>query len=140
MAICGIDDLAAGGDTEKSIDSRRRIVIDRNMANGEGHLLAMIVLKKMGRSEEAKKHRKRSLTRSENRSWSRAMGLSAAESVVYRCSQRDGLFHFTDALGAQIEGQELVLINGHAYDKLTVLDRQRKRRVDVVQYRYQLSC
>ena len=42
-----------------------------------------------------------------------------------RKPQRDA----PEALGAQIEGDELVHVNGHAYDKLTVLDRHGKRRV-----------
>jgi hypothetical protein len=35
----------------------------------------------------------------------------------------------TEALGAEIEDHELVQVNGHAYDKLTVRNRQGKRQV-----------
>jgi hypothetical protein len=49
-----VDDLDAGR-YEKAL-AEAQTVIDRNMANGEGHLLVMTVLQKMGRNKEAKKH------------------------------------------------------------------------------------
>jgi hypothetical protein len=120
-----VDDLAAGR-YEKAL-TEARIVIDRNMANGEGHLLAMIVLKKMGRSEEAKKHE--AILNAIGKSIMESGDGTSAEKAWFTVAPSETVFFITDALGAQIEGQELVLINGHAYDKLTVLDRQRKRRV-----------
>jgi hypothetical protein len=67
-----VDDLAARR-YEKAL-AEAQIVIDRNMANGEGHLLAMTVLQKMGRNEEAKKQE--AILNAIGKSiWSRAMGL-----------------------------------------------------------------
>jgi len=67
-----VDDLAARR-YEKAL-AEAQIVINRNMANGEGHLLAMTVLQKMGRNEEAKKQE--AILNAIGKSiWSRAMGL-----------------------------------------------------------------
>jgi hypothetical protein len=65
-----VDDLAAGR-YEKAL-AEAQIVIDHNMANGEGHLMAMTVLQRWAGTTKPK-NRKRSLMRSENRSWSQAM-------------------------------------------------------------------
>jgi hypothetical protein len=120
-----VDDLAAGR-YEKAL-TEAQIVIDRNMANGEGHLLAMTVLQKMGRSEEAKKQE--AILSAIGKSIMESGDGASAEKAWFTVAPSETVFFMTEALGAQIEGQELVHVNGHAYDKLTVLDRQRKRRV-----------
>jgi Domain of unknown function (DUF4919) len=120
-----VDDLAAGRN-EKAL-AEAQIVIDRNMANGEGHLLAMTVLQKMGRSEEAKKQE--AILNAIGKSITESGDGSSAEKAWFTVAPSETVFFMTEALGAQIEGQELVHVHGHAYDKLTVLDRQRKRRV-----------
>jgi hypothetical protein len=102
-------------------------VIDRNMADGEGHLLAMTVLEKMGRDKEAKKQE--AILNAIGKSIMESGDGSSAETAWFTVAPSETVFFMTEALGAQIEGQELVHINGHAYDKLTVLDRQGKRRV-----------
>ncbi len=120
-----VDDLAAGR-YEKAL-TEAQIVIDRNMANGEGHLLAMTVLQKMGRSEEAKKQE--AILNAIGKSIMESGDGASAEKAWFTVAPSETVFFMTEALGAQVEGQELVHVNGHAYDKLTVLDRQRKRRV-----------
>jgi hypothetical protein len=102
-------------------------VIDRNMADGEGHLLAMTVLEKMGRDEEAKKQE--AILNAIGKSIMESGDGSSAETAWFTVAPSETVFFMTEALGAQIEGQELVHVNGHAYDKLTVLDRQGKRHV-----------
>jgi hypothetical protein len=120
-----VDDLAAGR-YEKAL-TEAQIVIDRNMANGEGHLLAVTVLQKMGRSEEAKKQE--AILNAIGKSIMESGDGASAEKAWFTVAPSETVFFMTEALGAQIEGQELVHVNGHAYDKLTVLDRQGKRRV-----------
>ncbi len=50
--------------------------------------------------------------------------LERVERAVVHCCERGIL-----AVGAEIKEHELVHVKGHAFDKLTVLDRQGKRRV-----------
>jgi hypothetical protein len=102
-------------------------VIDHNLADGEGHLLAMTVLEKMGRNEEAKKQE--AILNAIGKSIMESGDGGSAETAWFTVAPSETVFFMTEALGAQIEGQELVHLNGHAYDKLTVLDRQGKRRV-----------
>jgi hypothetical protein len=120
-----VDDLAAGR-YEKAL-TEAQIVIDRNMANGEGHLLAMTVLQKMVRNEEAKKQE--GILNAIGKSIMESGDGASAETAWFTVAPGETVFFMTEALGAQIEGQELVDVNGHAYDKLAVLDRQGKRRV-----------
>jgi hypothetical protein len=118
-------DLDAGR-YEKAL-AEAQIVIDRNMANGEGHLMALTVLQKMGRNEEAKKQE--AILNAIGKSIMESGDGASAETAWFTVAPSETVFFMTEALGAQIEGQELVHVNGHAYDKLTVLDRQRKRQV-----------
>jgi hypothetical protein len=120
-----VKDLDAGR-YEKAL-AESQTVIDRNMANGEGHLLAMTVLQKMARNEELKKQE--AILNAIGKSIMDSGDGSSAETAWFTVAPSETVFFMTEALGAQIEGQELVHINGHAYDKLTVLDRQGKRRV-----------
>jgi Domain of unknown function (DUF4919) len=120
-----VDDLAAGR-YEKAL-AEAQTVIDHNMANGEGHLLAMTVLQKMGRNEEAKKQE--AILNAIGKSISESGDGASAETAWFTVAPSETVFFMTEALGAEIEGQELVHVKGHAYDKLTVLDREKKRRV-----------
>ena len=120
-----MEDLDAGRYDNALAESQT--VIDRNMANGEGHLLAMTVLQKMGRNEEAKKEE--AILNAIGKSIMESGDGGSAETAWFTVAPSETVFFMTEALGAQIEGQELVHVNGHAYDKLTVLDRQGKRRV-----------
>lgn len=120
-----VDDLEAGR-YEKAL-AEAQTDIDHNMAFGEGHLLAMTVLQKMGRNEEAKIHE--SILNAIGKSIMESGDGGSAETAWFTVSLSETVFFMTETLGAQIEGQELVHVNGHAYDKLTVLDRQGKRRI-----------
>ena len=120
-----VDDLAAGR-YEKAL-AEAQTVIDRNMANGEGHLLAMTVLQKMGRNEDAKKHE--AILNAIGQSIMESGDGSSAATAWFTVAPSETIFFMTEALGAEIEDHDLVHVNGHAYDKLTVRDRQGKRRV-----------
>jgi hypothetical protein len=113
-----VDDLAA---------RKAQTVMDRNMANGEGHLLAMTVLQKMGRNKEAKKHE--AVLNAIGQSIMESGDGSSAATAWFTVAPSEMIFFMTEALGAEIEDHELVHVNGHAYDKLTVRDRKGKRRV-----------
>ena len=120
-----VDDLAAGR-YEKAL-AEAQTVIDRNMANGEGHLLAMTVLQKMGRNEDARKHE--AILNAIGQSIMESGDGSSAVTAWFTVAPSETVFFMTEALGAEIENHDLVRVNGHAYDKLTVRDRQGKRRV-----------
>ena len=120
-----VDDLAAKR-YEKAL-AEAQVVIDRNMANGEGHLLAMTVLQKMGRNEEAKKQE--AILNAVGQAIMESGDGSSAVTAWFTVAPSETIFFMTEALGAEIEDHDLVHVNGHAYDKLTVRDRQGKRRV-----------
>jgi len=120
-----VDDLAAGR-YEKAL-AEAQVVINRNMANGEGHLMAMTVLQKMGRNDEARKQE--AILNAIVKSIMESGDGASAETAWFTVAPSETVFFMTEALGAEIEGQELVHVKGHAYDKLTVLDREKKRRV-----------
>lgn len=120
-----VDDLAAGR-YEKAL-AEAQTDIDHNMAYGEGHLFAMTALQKMGRNEEAKEQE--AILNAIGKSIMESGDGSSAETAWFTVAPSETVFFMTEALGAQIKGQELVHVNGHAYDKLTVLDRQGKSRV-----------
>jgi hypothetical protein len=120
-----VQDLDAGRFERALAESQT--VIDRNMANGEGHLLAMTVLEKMDRNEEAKKQE--AILNAIGKSIMESGDGASAETAWFTVAPSETVFFMTEALGAQIKGQELVHMKGHAYDKLTVLDRQGKKRI-----------
>jgi hypothetical protein len=120
-----VHDLDAG-QYEKAL-AESQTVIDRNMAYGEGHLMAMTVLQKMGKDEEAKKHL--AILNAIAKSIMESGDGSSAETAWFTVLPSETVFFITEALGAQIQSHDLVHVNGHAYDKLTVLDRQGKKRV-----------
>lgn len=120
-----VDDLDAGHYEKALADAQTDI--DHNMAFGEGHLLAMTVLQKMGRTEEAKKHE--AILDAIGKSIMDSGDGGSAETAWFTVSLSETVFFMTEALGAQIKAQELVHVNGHAFDKLTVLDRQGNTRI-----------
>ena len=120
-----VEDLDAGR-YEKAL-AESQTVIDRNVANGEGHLLAMTVLKKMGRNEEAQKQE--AILNAIGKSIMESGDGSSAATAWFTVAPSETIFFMTEALGAEIEDHDLVRVNGHAYDKLTVRDRQGKKRV-----------
>jgi len=120
-----VDDLAAGR-YEKAL-AEAQTVMDANLANAEGHLLAMTVLQKMGRNEEAKKHE--AILNAIGQSIMESGDGSSAATAWFTVAPSETIVFMTEALGAEIEGHKLFHVNGHAYDKLTVRDRQGRRRV-----------
>jgi hypothetical protein len=120
-----VDDLDAGR-YEKAL-AEAQTLIDRNMASCEGHLLAMTVLQRMGRAEEAK--RQEAILNAIAQSIMKSGDGSSPETAWFTVLPSETVVFMTEALGATIKEQQLVHVNGHAYDKLTVLDRGGKTRV-----------
>jgi hypothetical protein len=120
-----VDDLAAGR-YEKAL-AEAQTVIDHNMAFAEGHVLAMTVLQKMGRNHEAKKHE--AILSAIGQSIMESGDGRSAATAWFTVAPSETLVFVTEALRAEIEDHKLVYVNGHAYDKLTVRDRQGKKRV-----------
>src|ERR1700686_2677221 len=89
-----VDDLAAGR-YEKAL-AEAQTVIDRNMANGEGHLLAMTVLQKMGRNEEAKKHE--AVLNAIGQSITDSGDGSSAVTTWFTVARSETIFFMTEAL------------------------------------------
>jgi len=120
-----LDDLDAGRYEKALVEAQS--VIDHNMAFGEGHLLAMTVLQKMRRDEEAKKHE--AILNAIGQSIIESGDGSSAARAWFTVAPSETVFFLTEALGAEIEDHNLVHVNGHAYDKITVRDRQGKKRL-----------
>ncbi len=120
-----VEDLAAGR-YEKAL-AEAQTVIDHNTAIAEGHLLAMTVLQKMGRNEDAKKHE--AILNAIGQSIMESGDGGSAATAWFTVAPSETFVFVTEALKAEIEDHELVHVNGHAYDKLTVRVRQGKKRV-----------
>jgi len=120
-----VDDLDARR-YEKAL-AEAQTVIDHNLANAEGHLLAMTVLQKMGRNEEAKKHE--AILEKIGQSIMESGDGSSAATAWFTVAPSETIVFMTEALGAEIEDHKLVHVNGHAYDKLTVRNRQGKKEI-----------
>lgn len=120
-----VDDLDAKRYEKALIEAQT--LIERNMASIEGHLLAMTVLQRMGRNDEAKKQE--AILNAIAQSIMKSGDGNSAETAWFTVLPSETVLFMSNALGAEIETQEFVRINGRAYDKLTVRDRNGKRRV-----------
>ncbi|HEY2857412.1 MAG TPA: DUF4919 domain-containing protein [Terracidiphilus sp.] len=120
-----VADLAAGRYEQALAEAQT--VIDHNLAFGEGHLLAMMVLQKMGKTEAAEKHE--AILNTIAKSIMNSGDGDSAATAWFTVAPSETIMFMTEALGAKIKEQQLVHVNGHAYDRLTVLDRQEKKRV-----------
>jgi hypothetical protein len=120
-----LSDLAAER-YEKAL-AEAQTVIDHNMANGEGHLLAWKALERMDRNEEASKEK--AILDAIGRSIMQSGDGNSAATAWFTVSPSETVFFMTSALGAVIEEQQLVHVDGHAYDKLSVHDRHGIERV-----------
>ncbi len=118
-------DLDAGK-YEKALDEAQAL-ISRNFASIEGHLLCMTVLQKMSKNDEAKKQE--AILNAIAQSIMNSGDGKSAETAWFTVLPSETVLFMTNALGGQIDAQELVHVNGHAYDKLTVKNRVGKKLV-----------
>jgi hypothetical protein len=107
------DDLALGEAKE---------IIAHNMANPEGHVLAMLVFQKMGREDDAKKER--AIVDEIVKSILDSGDGKTAKTAWFTVDPGEEYFIISVVLGAQPKQQALVQRDGHAYDKMTVVDEK----------------
>jgi hypothetical protein len=97
-----------------------RAIIDHNMANPEGHLLAMMAFGKMGQDDDAKKER--AIVDAIVRSILDSGDGKSAKTAWFTVDPSEEYFIIGAVLGMQPKSQALVSQAGHAYDKMTVMD------------------
>jgi hypothetical protein len=118
-------DLDAQKNAEALAGARR--IIDHNMANPEGHLLAMAALQRLGKDEYSKNERSivTAITKSITDSGD---GKSPATAWV-TVDPSEEYFLISTIFGAQPKSQALVKQDGHAYDRMTITDQDNKEQV-----------
>jgi hypothetical protein len=95
-------------------------IIAHNLANPEGHVLAMLVYQKMGRDEDAKNER--AIVDAIVRSILDSGDGQSAKTAWFTVDPSEEYFIISVVFGAQTKAQALVQQGGHAYDKMTVVD------------------
>jgi hypothetical protein len=110
-ADAGKDDAALAGANQ---------IIAHNMANPEGHVLAMIVLRKLGKNDAADKER--AVVDAIVKSIMESGDGKSAKTAWFTVDPSEEYFVINVVLGAQPKGQALVQQDGHAFDKMTVVD------------------
>jgi hypothetical protein len=111
---------------DEALAGARRI-IDHNMTNPEGHLLAMAALQRLGKDEYSKNERAivtailKSITDTGD-------GKSPATAWV-TVDPSEEYFVISTIFGAEPKAQALVQQNGHAYDRMTITDQDNKEQV-----------
>jgi hypothetical protein len=111
---------------EKALDEAKAI-IDHNMANPEGHLLAMMALGKMGRDDDAKKER--AVVDAIVKSILDSGDGKSAKTAWFTVDPSEEYFVIRIVMGMQPKAQALVSQDGHAYDKMTVVDDKEAEHV-----------
>jgi hypothetical protein len=96
-----------------------QIVIGHNMAEPEGHLLAMTVYQKMGRDADAQ--REHNLVDAIVKSIMSSGDGQSAQKAWMTVSSGEQAFVVDIVLDAEAKSQVVVRENGHDYDKMTVL-------------------
>jgi hypothetical protein len=107
----GKDDAALAGANQ---------IIAHNMANPEGHVLAMMVLRKMGKDDAADKERA-VLSGIVGSILDSGDGKSA-KTAWFTANIDEEYFILNVVLGLQLKEQGLVQKDGHAYDEMTAVD------------------
>ena len=110
-ADAGKDDAALTGANQ---------IIAHNMANPEGHVLAMLVLRRMGKDDAADKER--AIVDAIVKSILASGDGKSAKTAWFTVDPSEEYFVINVVLGAQPKEQALVQQDGHAFDKMTVVD------------------
>ena len=113
-----MQDLDAG--KEEAALAAAQQIIAHNMANPEGHVLAMMVLRKMGKDESADKER--TIVSAIVASILDSGDGKSAKTAWFTVDPSEEYFVINVVLGLQPKGQALVQQDGHAFDKMTVVD------------------
>jgi len=108
------------GDLEKALHGAQQI-IDHNFADPEGHLLAMMVYQKINKQDAAAKER--AIMDQIVHSILESGDGKAASTAFFTVNVSEEYFFIGVVMGASPKSQALVRENGHAFDKMTVTDR-----------------
>jgi hypothetical protein len=101
-------------------------VIGHNMAEPEGHLLAMTVYQKMGRDVDAR--REHNIVDAIVKSIMNSGDGQSAQKAWMTVSSGEQDFVVNIVLDAEAKSQEVVRQNGHEYDKMTVVAEDGSQR------------
>ena len=102
-------------------------IIEHNMANPEGHLLAMMVLRKMGMDIFADKQR--AILDAIVKSILESGDGKSAKTAWFTVNISEEYFIMNVVLGLKPKDQGLVQQDGHAYDEMTVVDDKGAKQV-----------
>ena len=120
-----IADVHAGKGDKALVEANS--IIDHNMANPEGHVLAMVALQKLGRDVDA--GRERAIVDKIVDSIMSSGDGTSAKTAWFTVDPSEEYFVIGVVLGAQPKKQALVSHDGHAYDEMTVVDDKGAERV-----------
>ena len=115
-----LKDADAGNDDTALAEANE--IIAHNMANPEGHVLAMIMLRKMGKDDAA--DREHAVVDAIVKSIMDSGDGKSAQTAWFTVDPSEEYFVINVVLGAQPKEQALVQQDGHAFDKMTVVDEK----------------
>jgi hypothetical protein len=118
-------DLDARKNDEALAGARR--IIDHNMANPEGHLLAMAALQRLGKDEYSKNEH--AIVQAIVKSITDSGDGKSPETAYVTVDPSEEYFVISTIFGAQPNAQALVQQKGHAYDRMTITDDAGKEQV-----------
>jgi hypothetical protein len=114
------------GDTDVALKSANEI-ISHNMAEPEGHLLALIVYQKLGKQEEASFQH--NVVKAYIDSILNSGDGKSSQTAFFVVTVDEEYFYLHIVLGIGLpESQALVVVNGHSFDKLKVKDENGKEQ------------
>jgi hypothetical protein len=111
--------LLASGDYPGALDSAKR-ALDRNYASSVSHFDAMVACQKLNRTEQAALHEK--LMNALLDSIRRSGDGKGPETAWFVVTIQEEYIFLQRVVGAVPKSQSLVNENGHAYDRLEVVD------------------
>jgi len=114
------------GDTDAALKSANEI-ISHNMAEPEGHLLALIVYQKLGKQEEASFQHK--VVKAYIDSILNSGDGKSSQTAFFVVTVDEEYFYLNIVLGVGLpESQALVVVDGHSFDELKVKDENGKEQ------------
>jgi len=112
------------GDLQEALKSANEI-IDHDMAEPEGHLLALIVFQKLGRAEDA--HFQYQVVHAYVDSIEASGDGKSSKTAFVVVSVDEEYFYLNLVMGVGLpKSQSLVVVDGHSYDQLKVVDQDGK--------------
>jgi Domain of unknown function (DUF4919) len=109
------------GKLDKALAGAQQI-IDHNMANPEGHLLAVAVYDKMGK--DAERTKELNIVKAIVKSIFDSGDGKSSKTAWFTVDPSEEYFFIEVVLNGRPKGQALVNEDGHAYDKMTITDEK----------------